>query len=261
MAGSGDPILTELTALELLERTHEPVGSVRLAEAFRQAGIPAAEATAGRYLRRLDEQGLARSPGAKLGRVITAAGEQRLEELRSLQRQDEHGARMLRAASGTGIGELIDLLYVRRVVETEAARLAAQRATDEELAELQALSACHVRAVGEGRDSVEPSMRFHRLVAEASHNRMLIAVVLLLLDPANDPLAKVLARIALDTGATLEQAVDHVGLAEALRTRDASAAEAAMRAHLDGLIRAVEQYRARAGDQGNARQRCGGASS
>jgi DNA-binding GntR family transcriptional regulator len=243
MSGNGDSSAMELTALALLAGTSEPVGSARLAEAFRQAGISVAEATAGRYLRQLDERGLTRALGAKLGRVITDAGRERLEELRRLRRHDEYGARMLRAVATTEIEELMDLLYVRRAVETEAARLAARRATDEELARIEETSSRHVHDVSVGHDTVEPSMNFHRLIAEASHNRMLMAVALLLLDPANDPLEKALGQIALDTGETLDQATDHLSLAEALRSRDPDAAEAAMRAHMDKLIQAVEDYR------------------
>ncbi len=236
----------ELAALALLAESADPIGSVRLAEVLRQGGIAVAEATAGRYLRHLDERGLTRALAGKRGRVITEAGRARLAELRDSRRQDEHGARMRRAVAATEVDELVDLLRVRRAVETEAARLAAGRATDEELAQIAAISRRHVHDVGAGRDTVEPSMHFHRIIAEASHNRMLIAVALLLLDPANEPLEKLLGQIALDSGATLDQAHDHVTLALALGARDAAAAEAAMRAHMDKLIAAVEAYRARA---------------
>jgi DNA-binding FadR family transcriptional regulator len=243
MGEAGDNSAMELTALALLGGASEPIGSARLAEAFRLAGISVAEATAGRYLRQLDERGLTRALGVKLGRVITDAGRERLEELQRLRRHDEHGARLFRAVDTTEIDELMDLLYVRRAVEAEAARLAARRATEEELACIEAVSSHHVREVSIGHDTVEPSMNFHRLIAEASHNRMLLAVALLLLDPANDPLEKALGQIALASGETLDQATDHLALAEALRSRDPDAAEATMRAHMDKLIQAVEAYR------------------
>lgn len=244
MTGYPDAHLIEVTTLALLDSADEAVGSARLTEALRQVGIDVGQATAGRYLRHLEEAGLARNKGAKLGRVITDAGRRRLAQLRLRQRQDEHGARVLGAVAATEFAELIDLLYVRRAVEPEAARLAALRASAEELARIAASSARHVRDVEEGGDTVEPSMSFHRLIVEASHNRMLVAVALLLLDPANDPLEKLLGRIALDTGATHDQAADHLTLADVLQRRDAPAAEATMRAHLDKLIGAVEAYRA-----------------
>jgi DNA-binding GntR family transcriptional regulator len=56
-------------------------------------------------------------------------------------------------------------------------------------------------------------------------------------------LEKALGQIALASGEALDQATDHLALAGALRSRDPDAAEAAMRAHMDKLIQAVETYR------------------
>lgn len=244
MVGTTDTVgEMELVALETLAEAEEPIGSARLMDAFRRAGIAVAEATAGRYLRQLDERGHTRSINTTKGRVITAAGEGRLRELRVLRRQGRHGARLLGALNATELDDLIDLLRVRRAVEVEAARLAATRASDDELARLEAFADEHVHEASTSHEIAEPSMSFHRMVAEASHNRMLIAVGLLLLDPANDPLEKVLEAIALDAGATLDHVSDHLRVAAALRARDAAAAEATMRAHLDKLIQTVETYR------------------
>lgn len=236
----------ELVALAVLAEADEPVGSARLTETFRRAGIMVAEATAGRYLRQLDEQGYTRSPGAKSGRVITAAGRRRLAALRVLARQEHHGAQVLDAVQATARDDLVDLLYVRRAVEVEAAHLAATRATDDEIARLAAYAEEHVHEAGEGHEITAPSMNFHRMLAEASHNRLLIAVTLLLLDPANDPLERLLEAIALDTGTAMDHVSDHLKIAAALRARDPRAVEAVMRAHMDKLVQAAEAYRDRA---------------
>lgn len=235
----------ELVALELLAEADEPVGSARLTETFRRAGIMVAEATAGRYLRQLDEHGYTRSPSVKTGRVITEAGRRRLAELRVIERQEHHGARVLDAVQATELDELLDLLYVRRAVEVEAARLATTRATEAEIARLAAYAEAHIHDAGEGHEIAEPSMNFHRMVAEASHNRLLIAVTLLLLDPANDPLEKLLEAIALDTGMAMDHVSDHLKIAAALRAHDPRAVETVMRAHMDKLVRAAEAYRDR----------------
>lgn len=245
MSHQTDPELVELVTLLLLDRSPQPVGAARLTEAWRQAGLPGAEATAGRYLRQLDTRGLTRPHHTTKGRALTDQGKERLHQLLARRRQDEQGAELWRAVNTTEVADLVDLLRVRRAVETEAARLAATRATDEELDRLAVAAAAHVVDAGAGHETTTPSMHFHRLVAEASHNRLLIAVALLLLDPANDPLEKVLEYIALDAGATLEQVADHGVLVDALRRRDAPAAEALMRAHMDRLIGAVEAYRDR----------------
>lgn len=237
--------MAELVALALLEEAAMPVGAARLAGALRRAGILVAEPTAGRLLHALDEHGYTHTAGAKRGRVITEAGRQRLAELRQRERRGEHSARMVGAVETADIDDLIDLLHVRRAVEAEAARVAARRATDEELDRITAFAAEHAQAASDGGGISAPSLTFHRLVAEASHNRLLVAVALLLLDPANDPLARLLAAIALDEGVTLDHVADHVALAAALRSRDAAAAETMMRAHMDRLIQTVETYRAR----------------
>lgn len=244
MAGGGESTNEmELVTLTVLAEAEEPVGSIRLMETFHRTGIMVAEATVGRYLRQLDERGLTESPNAKKGRLITAAGRQRLAQLQILQRQDRHGARLQDAVKATDLRELIDLLYVRRAVEIEAARLAATRATDEEIAQLATFAEAHIDRVSEDHEITEPSMNFHRMIAEASHNRMVIAVTLLLLDPANDPLEKILETIALDTGMMIDHASDHLELAAALQARDPQAAETTMRHHMDKLIHAVEEYR------------------
>jgi DNA-binding FadR family transcriptional regulator len=246
LARNADAARMELIALTLLSSVNEPIGSLRLAEAFQEAGIAVAEATAGRYLRQLDTLGLTRPHNATKGRLLTEAGKQHLQELMARKRQDARGAEVVKAATTTELDELIDLLYVRRAVEVEAARMAATRGSDEEIARLCVFADLHVRDAGEGGETTEPSMHFHRMVAEASHNRMLIAVAALLLEPANDPLEKLLAHIALDAGTTLDQVTDHTKLAEALRDRDEAAVESIMRMHMDKLIREVEAYRDRA---------------
>ena len=110
----------------------------------------------------------------------------------------------------------------------EGGRVAATRATNEELDRLSEFAATHVAQASHGASISAPSISFHRLVAEASHNRLLIAVALLLLDPVNDPLEKLLEGIAVDQGATLDHVADHLVLAQALRAagqREAAARE------------------------------------
>jgi DNA-binding FadR family transcriptional regulator len=235
----------ELVALGLLDRTEEPVGSARLAIELRQAGIEVAEVTAGRFLRYLDKSGLSRSVNSTRGRVITEEGRGRLQELRRAMRLNEQGAQVLEAVSTTQIEDLVDLLHLRRAVEAEAARTAAIRASSEEIDRICAFAEAHVREAGQGAPIAGPSMAFHRMLVEASHNRMVIAVGLLLLDPANDSLEKLLEAIAQDRGVVNEHVADHLRLGEALRARDPRAAEETSREHIDRLIRTAEAYRDR----------------
>lgn len=69
---------------------------------------------------------------------------------------------------------LRDLQDLRRVVEPAAVRLAAERATPEDIAEIESAFAGMRRAVEEGGDYVTHDLRFHQGLLRASRNRMLV---------------------------------------------------------------------------------------
>ena len=68
---------------------------------------------------------------------------------------------------------LRDLQDLRRVVEPAAVRLAAERATPADVAEIEVAYAGMKRAVEEGGDYVTHDLRFHQGLLRACHNRML----------------------------------------------------------------------------------------
>jgi DNA-binding FadR family transcriptional regulator len=69
---------------------------------------------------------------------------------------------------------LRDLQELRRVVEPAAVRMAAQRATREDLAEIEQAFAGMKHAVEHGGDYVTYDLRFHQGLLKACHNRMLV---------------------------------------------------------------------------------------
>jgi DNA-binding FadR family transcriptional regulator len=235
----------ELVVLSILNDSSSPVGASRLAAAWKAVGMKGAEATAGRYLRMLDERDLTTVSRTTRGRVLTAHGRARLRYLESELRQERHEEQIRSAVNASDIADLIDLLHMRRLVETEAASLAATRASDQELESIVESARGHAHVISEGGETTAPSMNFHRLVAEASHSRILIAVAHMLLDPVNDPLEKSLEAISIDVGETAVQLGDHWELAEALRHRNAERSHQIMLDHINRLIHAVEQYRDR----------------
>jgi GntR family transcriptional regulator, transcriptional repressor for pyruvate dehydrogenase complex len=223
-----------LVTLGLLAESGGPVGARRLGEVLRDNGIDVAEATAGRYLNELDEAGFTRSRGRQ-GRTLTAAGRERLVQLR-LQGQLARASARLAASTEIARAEnVVDVLHARRAIEAEAARLAAGRATCEEIDGLaEAAEDC---ACAEGAHQVVQARTFHRMLARAAHNRILSAVAELLLDEKDQPGDKQeLHRRTVDAGAYARLAQDHRDIAEALRRRDAAAAERLTRDHLDRII-------------------------
>ena len=69
---------------------------------------------------------------------------------------------------------LRDLQDLRRVVEPAAVRLAAQRATNQDIAEIEAAYEGMRQAVEEGGDYVKYDLRFHQGLLKACKNRMLV---------------------------------------------------------------------------------------
>jgi DNA-binding FadR family transcriptional regulator len=69
---------------------------------------------------------------------------------------------------------LRDLQELRRVVEPAAVRMAAERATAQDIADVESAFAGMKKAVEEGGDYVTHDLRFHQGLLRACHNRMLM---------------------------------------------------------------------------------------
>lgn len=225
---------TLLIALHTLGQSKLPVGARRLAEVLTQNGFDTAEATAGRMLHRLDKQGLTEVLG-KQGRILSRKGRARLSELQMQQAINRDTAIVAAAFDVTHERELLGLLFARRAIESEAARLAAIYATDEEIGEMQqASAACNCVAHAE-RDA--PAKAFHMTVVNGSHNALLSAVGAMLLNPNIEPAARLLLKdLSSRPGVDESMAVDHDHIVAAIAARDSEEAERLMRAHMDGMI-------------------------
>ena len=77
------------------------------------------------------------------------------------------------ASAGLTPEFLRDLQDLRRVVEPAAVRLAAERASDDDIAEIEAAYAGMKLAIEKGGDYVTSDLRFHHGLLRAARNRML----------------------------------------------------------------------------------------
>jgi GntR family transcriptional repressor for pyruvate dehydrogenase complex len=78
--------------------------------------------------------------------------------------------------------DLIDIFFLRKIVEPEIAQLAAENATSEELIELEEILREQEEEVVGGRDSIQADSDFHHLLARMARNRILERLLLALLD-------------------------------------------------------------------------------
>lgn len=239
----------DFVALELLHASDTPIGNQTLVSALREEEIVIAEATAGRVLRKLVSQGLARTLGKK-GRVLTPAGRMRLASMKSDRQRYQRSVRLVEASSIEDVQSLHDMLLVRRAIEPEAARLAALRATDEDIALLDKFTCAHCMASVDGGERVDPAISFHSQLLRASHHVLLIEIGLLVMEQTNtdlldqishDPSMKNRERAETERDAEA-LAADHQEITDAIRARNAEGAERSMRTHIDRLLTQTSAY-------------------
>lgn len=181
---------------------------------------------------RLTERGLA----ARLGVSPTPVREaiSRLTHERLLVRLD---GRTLQVAAPS-LRRIREMSLIQAALRGVAARLAAESATEEELAEIVRLhlqsqkgSRKRARSAGDaGNEGGEQRHGFHQLIVAASHNPSLIDMI-----ATAEAFGRALRERAQRTAGaeeSIRQAVDeHEAIVEALRARDGTRAEALMREH------------------------------
>jgi GntR family L-lactate dehydrogenase operon transcriptional regulator len=231
----------EHAVLHLLAGQEEPLGSGSLLEQLQGLGYAGSEPTVGRLLRSLDRRGLTQRVSNR-GRSLTPAGRERLRQLGEAAVQRRHERELLGAIRPTTIDDLLDLLVARRALEREIARLAAEHATAEELAGLEAVIAEQRQALTTTGVAIEADVRFHKLLALAAGNRVLTAAI---------DLIRRDQRATLQLDAVLKDTdhkwvIGHERILRAVKRRAPAAAERAMLAHIDAIIADVHCYRERA---------------
>lgn len=139
--------------------------------------------------------------------------------------------------SGVDVGDIAGLSEVRLVLESKAARLAAERRNDADRAETERLLDELAGLTGEhdGRRLIDLDQRIHRNVYRCTHNPFLQATL-----EEYYVLTLRIWFLALDRVERLDDAIhEHHAILEAIRDRDADRAEEVMRSHVVGFERAM----------------------
>lgn len=145
---------------------------------------------------------------------------------------------------------LAKLFEAREAVETALARLAAERATEEEKRRIRAAYGTMAKAVGDAERWAEADLAFHREVADASHNPFLATLL--------SPLIEAI-HYGISAGHTAEEAMTgglrfHGLIADAIEAGAPDDAESAMAAHMERS----REYLRGAGVDGNVESRASG---
>lgn len=129
--------------------------------------------------------------------------------------------------------EITELYEMRAVLEGTAAQFAARAAVEIELDDLEEINAAMLAATTP-RERYEANRQFHWMLLNAARNRFLVKTV-----EAVQKTLLILGPSTLEERARSEEAfTEHTDLLAALRARDGSGAEAAMRSHIEAAHRA-----------------------
>jgi DNA-binding FadR family transcriptional regulator len=176
-------------------------------------------------LQSLERSGIVEIAHGERARVVVPTAAQLLSQFAG-------GAmHMLRTQPGT----LVHLREVRVFLEMGTAGMAAQRATEEEIASLRLSVARHRASVADAERFMELDMAFHREIAAISKNPIFPSIVEALFRWAST-YYQTLVRAP---GAEALTLVEHERIVDAIAAKDPDAASSAMRDH---LVRANELY-------------------
>lgn len=203
-------------------------------------------------------------PGDRLPSAVDLAGEFEvsrnavLEALRVLERsglislrRGARGGAFVRALTGDELAEPLhlmmatdvpvrDMVEIRRAVEGNTAAWAAERATERELADLEQLASrweglARQPDAGHWQQALAEDIRFHTMVADASHNAAAAALVRGILGG----LDRILTGFPYPREAILAASTPPRHVLESIAGRDPEAARERMQRHIGGLMELV----------------------
>lgn len=227
----------EYALLALLGKEELPLGAGALRLALENQGFQLSEATTGRMLQRLDRLGYTERCGFQ-GRRLSPEGRQLYEATRILRHRLQSARGVMSALSDEDRRVIVETLEVRRALEGETARLAAERATEDDLVVLRSLVEEQLASVRAGQSMAALDGLFHRTLAKISGNRLLESSVdLLRQDPLWAPLLEYVRR---KEGSSL--GADHRAVVQAVASRNPQEARDAMERHLDNVLGDVRHF-------------------
>jgi GntR family transcriptional repressor for pyruvate dehydrogenase complex len=133
---------------------------------------------------------------------------------------------------------LLSVLEVRRIFEPEAAALAAQRATNEQIQNIMKAADEQERQVRLSGDAIQSEFSFHRLLVDAAHNPVLFKMMHSIDDLLLDSRRRTL-RIIVNQDHSVHY---HHLISYAIQSRDPEQARVLMMQHILDVMNHVKRY-------------------
>ena len=131
----------------------------------------------------------------------------------------------------TQAADWTELVEARRLMESELAALAAERATPEELAAIERHIESMEKAIDRPEVFLEADLNFHLSIAEAGHNRLLFNAVQLIRNLMRQWIGQTLQV----KGTSAEALRQHKDIFQKITRHDREGSRAAMHSHLDTM--------------------------
>lgn len=129
------------------------------------------------------------------------------------------------------------LMEVRRVLETEIAALAVQRATEDDLLNIET-NLNHMKTAKTISEAVKADLRFHFAIAEATHNNILLRIMNTVADLMHNTFRIQREELFADKGREIIS--EHQAIYNAIRDRDIDTAKLKMLQHIDNIQAGIE---------------------
>ncbi|HZW83980.1 MAG TPA: FadR/GntR family transcriptional regulator [Candidatus Deferrimicrobium sp.] len=137
---------------------------------------------------------------------------------------------------------IMELLEVRKVLEVEAAGLAAERATQEELDEMGEALEEMIQDLNEGKLGENADHKLHYAIYKATHNSVLLRLMNTISDSMEKNIRTNRQRLYALPGNPEKLLKEHAAIAKAIGKRDAEKARECMYEHLDRAEKAYESF-------------------
>lgn len=129
--------------------------------------------------------------------------------------------------------DFASLVETRVILETHAAKLAAQRRTPEDLISIQKALKAYEKKVKEGKQAVEEDLMFHLKIAEASKNSVLKSLMLII---TPDIVYNFIKLDVCKDGRFIQALEEHRLIVDYISRQEAEKAAEAMRVHLKDVL-------------------------
>ena len=187
---------------------------------------------------KISEPELAKSYGISRGTLREALS--RLEERYLVVRSPNHGARVVTLS----YEELIDIYQVREALGGMSCSLAAERMTEDEIADLKRLLDEHERSINEDQGlsyyQQEGEFDFHYRILQGSRNRKVLSI----LDGGLYQLMRMYRyQFSASSPRPYQALREHRRIVEALEERDSELADLLMRRHIHAARKSIEERR------------------